>query len=57
MEVINVWSGSCSVSTSWHGCAPPVVTESSEKIIKIIKFTEETTSKKKEVKNYKVEKV
>lgn len=22
MEVINVWSGS--VSTSWHGCAPPV---------------------------------
>lgn len=28
VEVINVWSGS--VSTSWLGCAPPVVTESSE---------------------------
>lgn len=25
MEVINVWSRG--VSTSWHGCAPPAVTE------------------------------
>lgn len=29
MEVINVWSRG--VSTSWHGCAPPVVTEWSER--------------------------
>lgn len=28
MEVINVWLDN--VSSSWRGCAPPVVTESSE---------------------------